>query len=70
MSTFVIGDPHGQALLLERLLARLPIRWETDTLVVLGDVIDRGPASQNVITTLKADSLTTCHSAAGGESCF
>jgi serine/threonine protein phosphatase 1 len=54
MSTFVIGDPHGQALLLDQLLAGLPIHWETDALVVLGDVIDRGPASQSVIATLMA----------------
>lgn len=46
-----IGDIHGLAQTLERLLARLP---KAGTLVFLGDYIDRGPASKDVISRLLA----------------
>jgi hypothetical protein len=39
MSTFVIGDPHGQALLLDQLLARLPIHWEINALADLQNTV-------------------------------
>jgi len=46
-----IGDIHGLAKTLERLLARLP---KTGQLVFLGDYIDRGPASKDVVSRLLA----------------
>ncbi len=42
MSTFVIGDVHGRRTQLRRLVEMLPRRPERDTLVLLGDLIDRG----------------------------
>jgi serine/threonine protein phosphatase 1 len=49
---FAIGDIHGCAEKLNTLLERLPPGWERDTLVFLGDFIDRGPDSKQVIATL------------------
>lgn len=52
MSDYIaIGDIHGMDLLLQRLLAQVPAEG---TLVFLGDYIDRGPASREVITRLMA----------------
>ena len=49
--TFVVGDLHGCAAELARLLDRLdPV--PADTLVFLGDYIDRGPDSKGVIERL------------------
>ena len=56
MLTYCIGDIHGRADLLDRLLAAI----EADRagrprhLVFLGDYIDRGPESARVIATLRA----------------
>jgi serine/threonine protein phosphatase 1 len=47
--TFVIGDIHGDLDALDRLLARLPQVTSRDTLVFLGDYVDRGPDSRGVI---------------------
>jgi serine/threonine protein phosphatase 1 len=49
--TFVIGDIHGCADETDRLLDALAPS-STDTLVFLGDYIDRGPASKAVIDRL------------------
>ena len=46
--TFAIGDIHGKAMHLERLLAHLPPLTNDDTLVFLGDYMDRGPDSAQV----------------------
>ncbi|HEV2884014.1 MAG TPA: metallophosphoesterase family protein [Pyrinomonadaceae bacterium] len=43
MKTFVIGDVHGRCAQLQRLLDLMPRDESTDTLVFLGDLIDRGP---------------------------
>src|SRR6266436_367957 len=43
MKTFVIGDIHGRCAQLHGLLDMLPRDPFTDTLVFLGDLIDRGP---------------------------
>lgn len=43
MKTFVIGDIHGRCAQLLNLLDLLPRDVESDTLVFLGDLIDRGP---------------------------
>ena len=45
---FAIGDIHGCAEELESLLSQLPIE-KNDTIVFLGDYIDRGPNSKKVI---------------------
>ncbi|MSP60331.1 MAG: serine/threonine protein phosphatase [Myxococcales bacterium] len=47
--TIAIGDIHGDLEHLERLLAKLPDLDACDTVVFLGDYIDRGPASREVI---------------------
>ena len=43
MKTFVIGDIHGRCAQLHGLLDLLPRDESVDTLVFLGDLIDRGP---------------------------
>src|SRR5258706_3859469 len=43
MKAFVIGDIHGRCAQLHGLLDMLPRDPATDTLVFLGDLIDRGP---------------------------
>lgn len=50
----MVPDIHGQAELLERLIARLPIDWAADDLVFLGDYVDRGPASRRVLEYVMA----------------
>jgi serine/threonine protein phosphatase 1 len=47
----VIGDIHGCHIALDKLLEHLAIT-PTDTVVVLGDVIDRGPGTRQVIDRL------------------
>ncbi len=49
--TIAIGDIHGCREPFERLLAALSLQTE-DTLVILGDVVDRGPDSRGVIERL------------------
>ena len=48
---FAIGDIHGNLLHLEQLLEKIKpaLNQEKDTLVFLGDYIDRGPASKGVV---------------------
>ena len=49
---FAIGDIHGCHGKLVTLLARIPIDKRSDTLVFLGDYINRGPDSRKVVDTL------------------
>ncbi len=42
MRTFIVGDVHGRCAQLGNLLALIPRDPSTDTLVFLGDLIDRG----------------------------
>jgi serine/threonine protein phosphatase 1 len=49
---FAVGDIHGSYRRLERLLARLPLDAARDRIVFLGDYIDRGPQSRQVIELL------------------
>jgi serine/threonine protein phosphatase 1 len=60
MSVIAIGDIHGQCVALRGLLAQiLPEMRPADTLVFLGDYIDRGPDSKGCveeILRLKSDS--------------
>ena len=57
-SIFAVGDIHGCYGKLEKLLAILPVKRGTDTLVFLGDYLDRGVNARKVLdllTGLKAD---------------
>lgn len=51
--TFVIGDIHGDDVALERLLGRLPSLSASDTVVFLGDYVDRGPDSRYVVERVR-----------------
>ncbi len=46
---FAIGDIHGNFDRLQKLINKLPINKEKDTLVFIGDYIDRGSFSKEVI---------------------
>jgi serine/threonine protein phosphatase 1 len=50
--TFAIGDIHGETQHLFRLMSCLPKLDEHDTLVFLGDYLDRGPHSREVVEYL------------------
>jgi serine/threonine protein phosphatase 1 len=52
--TFAIGDIHGDAAALRALLASLPDLTPADTLVFLGDYLDRGPDSAEVVRIVRA----------------
>lgn len=54
-SVWVIGDVHGFSVTFENLVDMLQLS-EKDRVVVLGDLIDRGPDSYNVIKAVQADS--------------
>lgn len=47
--TFAVGDIHGDLAHLVRLLSRLPALDKDDTLVFLGDYVDRGHQSAQVV---------------------
>lgn len=49
MKTFVIGDIHGRRAQLNTLVELLPRDADSDTLVFLGDLIDRGADAPGVI---------------------
>jgi len=49
---FAIGDIHGCHDKILSLIDRIDIRWSEDTLVFLGDYIDRGPRSFEVLEFL------------------
>ena len=62
MKTFVVGDIHGRCAQLRGLLDMLPRDPESDTLVFLGDLIDRGadaPGCVEHIVTLCRDNPQT-----------
>lgn len=46
---FAIGDIHGCLLHLDKMMAKLDIDAQNDTLVFIGDYIDRGPDSKGVV---------------------
>jgi len=47
--TFAIGDIHGDMAALDRLLAAFPPLERGDTVVFVGDYLDRGPRSKDVV---------------------
>jgi len=51
---YAIGDIHGRADKLDSLLQRLPLAKGRDTLVFLGDYLDRGKEVRQVLETLCA----------------
>ncbi|MEZ4375643.1 MAG: metallophosphoesterase family protein [Polyangiaceae bacterium] len=51
--TFAIGDVHGDTQALFKLLSCFPTLDEEDTLIFLGDYIDRGPRSAQVIDYIR-----------------
>ena len=53
MATYAMSDIHGEYKLLEIVLRTLK---EDDTLIFLGDAVDRGPDSVRCLTALLADS--------------
>ena len=52
--TFAIGDIHGDLVALEKLFTRLPELTADDTVVFLGDYVDRGPDPKGVVTWIRA----------------
>ena len=50
MKTFVVGDVHGRCTQLERLLEIVPRDESADTVVFLGDLIDRGPDAPGCVS--------------------
>jgi serine/threonine protein phosphatase 1 len=49
---FAIGDIHGTFDRLQNLMQKIPIDYDNDTLVFIGDYIDRGPGSVEVVEYL------------------
>lgn len=52
--TFVIGDIHGDLAALETILGKLPDLDAEDSVVFLGDYVDRGPDSRGVVERVRA----------------
>ncbi len=57
--TFAIGDIHGDLAALQTLFGRLPPLVKDDSVVFLGDYIDRGPNSKQVVEWIRAFSENT-----------
>ena len=49
---FVVGDIHGCPDKLRALMAKIPINFTNDQLIFIGDYIDRGPSSFEVVDYL------------------
>ena len=56
MSTYVIGDIHGCFDQFTELLKKINYRKDEDKLILLGDLVNRGPDSLSVINHCMADS--------------
>jgi serine/threonine protein phosphatase 1 len=54
MKTFVVGDIHGRCAQLHGLLDLLPRDAAADTLVFLGDLIDRGPDAPGCVELVRS----------------
>src|SRR5688500_10219451 len=52
--TFAIGDIHGERAHLSRIWSLLPALDAADTVVFLGDYVQRGPHSKEVVEMLMA----------------
>jgi len=54
-STYAIGDIHGDLDALEKLFAKMPRKFKKDdTIVFIGDYLDRGPKSAEVVAYVRA----------------
>jgi serine/threonine protein phosphatase 1 len=53
--TFAVGDIHGDLDALTTVLDRLPKLDATDTIVFLGDYVDRGPKSAQIIEFIRTE---------------
>jgi serine/threonine protein phosphatase 1 len=53
--TFAIGDVHGDLDGLERVFSKLPPREASDTIVFVGDYLDRGPKSAQVVQFVRKE---------------
>ena len=53
--TFAVGDIHGDLEALEKALGKLPSLDAQDTMVLMGDYIDRGPDSAKVIEFVRSE---------------
>ena len=51
--TFAIGDIHGERAALDQLLTLLPPLTADDTLVFIGDYVDRGADAAGVIDLVR-----------------
>jgi len=51
--SFAIGDIHGERAQLSQLLAKLPPLDRDDTIIFLGDYLDRGPHAAEVIDIIR-----------------
>lgn len=49
MKTFVVGDIHGRRAQLQNIMQMIPLEAGSDTLVFLGDLIDRGADAPGVV---------------------
>jgi serine/threonine protein phosphatase 1 len=58
---FAVGDIHGCHAQLVTLLNRIPVDKERDTIIFLGDYINRGPDSRKVLDTLVEIRHTYAH---------
>jgi len=54
MKTYVIGDTHGCYFEFEKLMKKINLNCEEDKLVMLGDFIDRGDQSWELVNEIKA----------------
>jgi serine/threonine protein phosphatase 1 len=52
--TFVIGDIHGETEHLFKVMSQFPTLDADDTIVFIGDYVDRGPQSKQVIDFVRA----------------
>ena len=53
--TIAVGDIHGQLVELKALLAKLPVLSSADTLLFIGDYLDRGPQSAEVVRFVREE---------------
>ncbi|HEV8324964.1 MAG TPA: metallophosphoesterase family protein [Myxococcota bacterium] len=52
--TFAVGDIHGDSAALDTLLERLPPLTADDTVLFIGDYVDRGPDPRGVVERVRA----------------
>ena len=53
VNVFVVGDIHGAYSLLKKKLKEIKFNFNSDLLIAVGDLIDRGPDSKKVVDLVK-----------------